>query len=84
MAQWLRICLSVQGTLVWSLAGDDSICFRATLHAPQLLNPHVTITEAQALWSLCSTTGEGTVTSSPCITTRESPHATTKTNATKN
>ena len=67
-SQGLRICLPKQ---VWSLAGDDSIGFRATLHAPQLLNPCVTITEAQAFWSLCSATREATVMRSPCITTRE-------------
>ena len=30
MAQWLRICLPMQGTWVQSLVQEDSTCLRAT------------------------------------------------------
>ena len=30
VVQWLRICLAMQGTLVWSLIWEDSTCLRAT------------------------------------------------------
>ena len=30
VVQWLRVCLQVQGTVVWSLIQEDPICFRAT------------------------------------------------------
>ena len=62
MAQWLRICLPMQGTQVRALVQEDPTCQGATkpvhqpqllsLHSrarePQLLSPHATTTEAHA------------------------------------
>ena len=39
VAQWVRICLLMQGTQVWCLVWEDSTCRRATVCVPQLLSP---------------------------------------------
>ena len=40
VVQWIRICLSMQGTQVWSLVWEDSTCLWATEPSvPQLLSP---------------------------------------------
>ena len=56
VAQWLRICLSMQGTWVRALVWKDPTCNGATKPVshnywacmPQLLSPHATTTEAHA------------------------------------
>ena len=56
VAQWLRICLPMQGTRVLSLVWEYPTCHGATkpmCHnywacVPQLLSPHATTTEARA------------------------------------
>ena len=56
VAQWLRVCLPVQGTQVQALVREDPTCCRATKPVrhnyracePQLLSPHATTTEARA------------------------------------
>ena len=37
VVQWLRICLPVQGTWVWSLVQEDSTYTGNSVHVPQLL-----------------------------------------------
>ena len=49
VAQWLRICLPMQGTRVWSLVREDPTCCRAT--KPRVLQ----------LLSLCAATTEACV-----------------------
>ena len=45
VVQWLRICLPVQGTQIWSLLQEDPTCHRATnfggnyARVPQLVKP---------------------------------------------
>ena len=69
VAQWLRICLPMQGTWVWALVREDPTCRGATklmchnywasrTREPQLLKP-----ARHNYWSLC--------TKSPCSATRE-------------
>ena len=48
VAQWLRVCLLMQGTRVWALVWEDPTCHGATGPVSQLLSLRV--------WSLCSTT----------------------------
>ena len=56
VAQWLRICLPMQGTRVRSLVREDPTCCGATkllsllsrTREPQLLSPRATTTEAHA------------------------------------
>ena len=61
VAQWLRICLPMQGTRVRSLVQEDPTCHRATkYHVPQLLNLHSRAREPQLL-SLRATTTEARV-----------------------
>ena len=47
VAQWLRICLTMQGTWVRALVWEDPTCRRATAHAPQLLSLRAATTEAR-------------------------------------
>ena len=63
MAQWLRICLPMQGTRVQALVWEDPICRGAT--RPQLLSLHV--------WSLCSATREATIVRGPRTTMKSGP-----------
>ena len=57
VAQWLRICLPMQGTWVQSLGREDPTCCGATkpvrhnycVRAPQLLRPRAATTEARML-----------------------------------
>ena len=59
VVQWLRICLPMQKTWVWSLLWKDSTCWRAT-------EPVHTTTDLE-LQSPCSATREAATTrSSPC------------------
>ena len=40
VVEWIRICLPIQGTWVWSLVREDPTCCRATKPmCPQLLRP---------------------------------------------
>ena len=56
VAQWLRICLPMQGTRVQALVQEDPTCGGATkpvshnywAHVPQLLSPRATTTEVRA------------------------------------
>ena len=62
MAQWLRICLPIQGTWVRALVQEDPTCrgatkpvhynqllsLRSRAREPQLLSPRATTTEACA------------------------------------
>ena len=45
VAQWLRICLTMQGTRVRALVWEDSTCRGATKPCATLLSLHATITE---------------------------------------
>ena len=67
VAQWLRICLPVQGTWVWALVLEDSACCGAT-------KPLCHNYWACSLWSLCSATREATAIRSLC-TMKSSPHS---------
>ena len=70
VAQWLRICLPMQGTWVWSLVREDPTCWGATKHMPQLLslrsracepplpNPAHPRARAPRLLSPCAATAE--------------------------
>ena len=59
VAQWLRICLPMQGTRVRALVWEDPtrrgatkprlLSLRSRAHEPQLLSPCATTTEARAL-----------------------------------
>ena len=68
VAQWLRICLPMQGTQVRSLVREDLTC-----HATEQLSPCATTTEP-ALYSPCSATSEATTMRSPGTATKSSPH----------
>ena len=84
--QWLRIHLPVQETRVWSLVWDDSQGNRAC--ARQLLNLCSRAREHNSgrwtPWSLHSATKEARAERSPDAATRESPHATEKTQLSQN
>ena len=80
VAQWLRVCLPMQGTRVRALVWEDPTCRGAAwAREPQLLSLRV--------WSLCSATrgpdGEGPAHRDeewpPLATTGESPRTETKT-----
>ena len=53
VAQWLRICLPMQGTQVWSLVWEDPTCW-----APQLLSlcsrAHIPKQKKPPQWEACS------------------------------
>ena len=67
VAQWLRICLPVQGTRVRALVWEDPTCHGATGPArePQLLSLRV--------WSPCSATGEAAIVRGPRTAMKSSP-----------
>ena len=66
VAQWLRICLPMQGTRVRALVWEDPTCRRATgPHEPQLLSLRV--------WSLCSATREAAIVRGPCTAMKSGP-----------
>ena len=48
VVQWVRTCLPMQGTWVWSLVPEDSTCRGATkAHVPQLLSLRAATTEVR-------------------------------------
>ena len=75
MAQWIRICLPVQGTQVQSLVWEDSTCHRATKpksynhRSPCACSPCATTREATAVRRLCTATKR-----SPCSLEPEKAH----------
>ena len=66
VAQWIRICLPVQGTQVQSLVWEDSTCHRAT--KPKSYNYRSPCT-----CSPRATTGKTTAMRRPCTATKSSP-----------
>ena len=67
VAQWLRICLPMQGTQVRALVWEDPTCHGATRpREPQLLRLRV--------WSLCSATREAAIKRGPCTAMKSGPH----------
>ena len=66
MAQWLRICLLMQGTRVRALVWEDPTCRGATGPVShKLLSLRV--------WSLCSTTREATIVRGPRTAMKSGP-----------
>ena len=66
MAQWLRICLPMQGTWVRALVWEDPTCHGATKPVSlQLLSLRV--------WSLCSATREEAIVRGPRTTMKSGP-----------
>ena len=63
VAQWLRICLPVQGTRVQALVWEDPTCRGAA--GPVLLSLRI--------WSLCSTTREVVMVGGPRTMMRSGP-----------
>ena len=53
VVQWLRICLAIKGTQVWSLAGElrSNMPWGNWVHIPQLESAHAAITGAHIIWS---------------------------------
>ena len=77
VAQWLRICLPMQETRVWSLVREDITCHRATKHVCHSywacgLEPGNLSSWASMPWSL-SSTREVTEMISPPATMKSSP-----------
>ena len=67
VAQWLRICLPMQGTRVRALVWEDPTCRGvARPREAQLLNLRV--------WSLCSSTREAAVVRGPRTVMKSGPH----------
>ena len=81
VAQWLRICLPMQGTRVRAPVWEDPMCRGATkpvrhnYWACALESPHATTTEPTChnYWSPHSTTREDTTMRRPCTATKSSP-----------
>ena len=68
VAQWLRICLPMQGTRGRALVWEDPTCHGATKPcAPQLLSLRV--------WSLCSTTREAATVRGPHTVMKSGPRS---------
>ena len=66
VAQWLRICLPVQGTWVQALVWEDPTCHGATRPVShKLLSLHV--------WSLCSATREAAIVKGPRTAMKSGP-----------
>ena len=66
VAQWLRVCLPMQGTRVRALVWEDPTCRGATKpREPQLLSLRV--------WSLCSATGEAATVRGPRTAMKSGP-----------
>ena len=82
VAQWLRICLPIQGTWVRALVREDPTCCGTTKPVHHnywacALEPvsHNYWAHLPQLLSPCSTTREATAVRSPCTTTKSSPPA---------
>ena len=67
MAQWLRICLPMQGTWVRALVWEDPTCRGAAGPVTQLLSLRV--------WSLCSTTREAVTVRGPRTAMKSGPRS---------
>ena len=70
MAQWLRVCLPMQGTWVRALVWEDPTCRGATgpwAREPQLLTLRV--------WSLCSATREAATVRGLRTSMKSGPHS---------
>ena len=66
VAQWLRVCLPMQGTRVRALVWEDSrMPWSGWAREPQLLSLRS--------WSLCSATREAVIVRGPCIVMRSGP-----------
>ena len=86
VAQWLGICLLMQGTLVRALVQEDPTCRGATKpmchnYWAWALEPashnywgHMPQLLKPVCLELCSATREATTMRSPCTTTKSSPH----------
>ena len=84
MTQWVRICLPMQGTWVWSLIWEDPTCCRTTKpishnHWACAYDPVSRNYWSPCAYSLCSGVREATAVISPRTATRESPPRPTKT-----
>ena len=87
VVQWLRIRLPMQGTRVQDLVREDPTCCRATkpghhnywAHVPQLLKPARLEPVLRNKTSHCNKPMPAHRNKPPLTTTRESPHAATKT-----
>ena len=67
VAQWLRICLPMQGAWVRALVWEDPTCRGAAgPRGPQLLSLRV--------WNLCSTTREAAIVRGPRTVMKSGPH----------
>ena len=85
VAQWLRICLPVQGTWVWSRIREDFTCCRATklvCHNYWARVPKTCALQQKKplLWEACARQLEG----SPCLLQLEKTHEERRPSATKN
>ena len=70
VAQWLRVCLPMQGVRVRALVWEDP-----TSHMPQskwACEPQLL---SLRVWSLCSVTGEAAIVRGPCTTMKSGPHS---------
>ena len=65
-AQWLRICLPIQGIRVRALVWEDPTCRGATRPMSQSLSLRV--------WSLCSATREAAIVRGPRTAMKSGPH----------
>ena len=80
VAQWLRICLPMQGTWVWFLIQEEPSCCRANTpichnYWAKLYSPWAATTEACVPQSLCSAAKEATTMGSLCTAMKSSPHS---------
>ena len=81
MVQWLRICLSLQGTQAPPLVQEDPTCHRAAKPMDHsywslwMLEPGLCNKRSPCMRSPCTMTREW----SPLASTRENPHAAMKT-----
>ena len=66
VAQWLGICLLMQGTRVRALVWEDPTCHGDWAREPQLLSLRV--------WSLCPATGEAAIVRGPRTVMKSGPH----------
>ena len=80
VVQWIRICLPMQGTWVWSLVQEDPSCRGATKPVRHnywacALEPASHNCWSPCAWSPCSTTREATAMRSPRTATKSSPRS---------
>ena len=84
VVQWLRICLPIQGTQVWSLAQEDLICCRATKptshsYGKPIWSRTPTGHTCHNYWAVCLEprlrNSQASATRSPHTTTKGSPHS---------